>query len=40
MDDVKKRKKELYNIVKQMIIEDKKKVLAQINISAVLKSLK
>lgn len=40
MDDVKKRKKDLYNIVKQMIIEDKKKVLAQIDVSAVLKSLK
>ena len=40
MDDISKAKKILYNLVKQMIVEDNKKTLAQIDISAVLKSLK
>lgn len=39
MDEL-NRKKMLYNICKQMIVEDSKKTLAKINISSVLKSLK
>lgn len=40
MDNINKNKKMLYALVKQMIVEDNKKKLAKVDISAVLKSLK
>lgn len=38
--DIKKRKKKLFNIVKQMCVEDNRKKLSKINVSSVLKTLK
>lgn len=35
-----RKKKQLYNLVKQMSVENKKKILSQIDISAVVKSIK